>query len=65
MSAYWSPWLLHIHCTVEIFNNLGQLSVHFFNPFRLDEPTQRPLCDHQHIAKFRNADCLPKRPRLT
>ena len=52
---------LDIYCTVEIFNDLSQLSVHFFDPLLVGQPTQRPLCDRQHLPNsemttaYRNA----------
>ena len=40
---------LNIHCTVEVFDDLGQLSVHFFDrPVRVDQPIYRSRCGHQH-----------------
>ena len=56
---------LDTHCTVEIFNDLLQLLVHFFDPLRVGQPIQRPLCDDQHLPSFRKVDYPPKRPRLT
>jgi len=40
---------LNIHCAVEIFNDLGQLFVHFLNLLWADQPTQCPLCHHQQL----------------
>ena len=43
---------LHTHCTVEIFNDLVQLFVHFFDLLRVGQSIQRPLCDHQHLPNL-------------
>ena len=50
---------------VKVFNDLGQLPVHFFDLLRVDHPTHHSLCDHQYMPNREKSDCLLKRPRLT
>ena len=40
---------LNIHCTIEFFNDFGQLTLHFFDLLWVDQPTHRSLYDHQHL----------------
>ena len=48
---------LNIYHTVEVFNDLGQLSVHFLDPLWVGQPTQRPLydCEHLPISEMQTA----------
>ena len=40
---------LKIHSAVETLDRFRQLSVHFFDHFRVRGTTNRFRCDHQHL----------------
>ena len=46
-----------IHCTHEVFNDLGQLSIYFFDLHQVGRPTHCFRCDPQRLAKSRT--CPP------
>ena len=38
---------LNIHCTVEVFDHLGQVPLHFFNRAWVDQRTNSSRCNHK------------------
>ena len=41
---------VHIHCTVEVFDDRRQFFIHFFERLLVDRPTRRSRCFHQHLS---------------
>ena len=50
---------LNVHCTIEVLNDLGQLSIHFFDLLWVGRPTNRPRCDHQYLPNPEHDRLLP------
>jgi len=46
---------LNIHCTVEVFDNSGQVPLHVFDRAQVDQSANRFRCSHQRMPNVAKA----------